>query len=114
RCLSCDQQRMSRFCDASQRALMRDLPDHPDFIEVQRPRFQRMKVNLVAAPAAIAAVEYRDTTEVAAECALVADAPFAETFMTAASPGIVAAAMQNRFYPSDHEYVHALGHALAT
>ena len=30
---------------------------------------------------------YRDTTEVEAECALVAGAPFAETFMTAASPG---------------------------
>ena len=43
----------------------------------------------MAAPAAIGEVAYRDTTELDAECALVAGAPFAETFMTAASPGIV-------------------------
>ena len=36
---------------------------------------------------------YRDTGEVEAECALVAGAPFAQTFMTAASPGIIAAAV---------------------
>ncbi len=54
----------------------------------------------LAAPAAIGDVTYRDTAELDAECALVADAPFAETFMTAASPGIVAAAMENQHYPS--------------
>ena len=52
----------------------------------------------MAAPAAIGEVTYRDTTELDAECALVADAPFAETFMTACSPGIVASAMENRHY----------------
>ena len=40
-----------------------------------------------------------------AECALVAGAPFAETFMTAASPGIVASIMQNRHYGSMPEYL---------
>ncbi len=62
------------------------------------PASQRIKVSLMAAPAAIADVTYRDTTELDAECALVADAPFAQTFMTAASPGIVASAMENRHY----------------
>src|SRR5204862_7291500 len=71
------------------------------------------KVNLLAAPAAIGEVTYRGTAEVDAECALVATTPFAETFMTAASPGIVAAAMQNRHYPSTEEYVRALGVALS-
>ena len=52
---------------------MKDLIDHPDFIELQLPRFQRIKVNLMAAPAAIAEVTYRDTAEVEAECALVAE-----------------------------------------
>ena len=46
-----------------------------------------MKVDLMGAPAAVAAVTYPDTAEVAAECALVAGAPFVQTFMTAASPG---------------------------
>jgi 5-methyltetrahydropteroyltriglutamate--homocysteine methyltransferase len=108
------QHRMTGFGDTSQRPLMRDLVDHPDFIELQLPRFQRMKVNLMAAPAAIAEVTYRDTTEVEAECALVEGAPFAQTFMTATSPGIVASAMENRHYASREEYVHALGRALST
>ena len=106
--------RMTGFGDASQRAMMRDLSEHPDFLELQLPRFQRIKVNLFGAPAAIGEVTYRGTAEVDAECALVAGAPFVETFMTAASPGIVASAMQNRHYPSIEEYVHALGAALST
>jgi 5-methyltetrahydropteroyltriglutamate--homocysteine methyltransferase len=88
--------------------------DHPDYIELAFPRADRVKVNLRAAPAAIAEVTYRDSTELDAECALVADAPFAQTFMTAASPGIVAAAMENRFYPHIEDYVRALAAALRT
>jgi 5-methyltetrahydropteroyltriglutamate--homocysteine methyltransferase len=107
------QHRMTGFGDTSQRRVMQDLVEHPDFLELQIPRFQRIKVNLFGAPAAIGEVTYRDTTEAAAECALVADAPFARTFMTAASPGIVASAMENRHYPSRDEYVRALGRALS-
>lgn len=106
--------RMTGFGGESRRARQRDLVEHPDFLELQRPRTQRIKVSLMAAPAAIAEVAYRDTSEVEAECALVADTPFVETFMTAASPGIVAAAMQNHFYPTQDEYVRALARALAT
>jgi len=108
------QHRMDGFGGASQRALMRDLTDHPDFVELQIPRFQRMKVNLMAAPAAVDAISYRDTSEVEAECALVADAGFEQTFMTAASPGIIASAMQDQHYGTRDEYVRALGDALAT
>ena len=108
------QHRMTGFGDASQRAFFRDLLEHPDFIELALPRFSRMKVNLMTAPAAIGEVTYRDTSEVAAECALVADAPFGQTFMTACSPGIVAAAMTNRHYGSQEEYVRAVAEALAT
>ncbi len=67
----------------------------------------------MAAPAAIGDVAYRDTVEVEAECALVASAPFAETFMTAASPGIVASVMENRHYGSMEDYLRAVGLALA-
>jgi len=108
------QHRMSGFGGASQRPLMRDLVDHPDFVELALPRFSRMKVNLMAAPAAISEVTYLDTTEVAQECDLVSVAPFAQTFMTAPSPGIVASAMENRYYPSLEDYVRAVGQALRT
>jgi len=106
------QHRMTGFGGRSDRPIMRDLVDHPDYMELAAPRFARMKVNLMAAPAAVADVTYRDTTEVEAECALVAGAPFAETFMTAASPGIVVSAMENRHYASRDEYLHAVTQAM--
>ena len=110
------QHRMTGFGGTtSRRALMADLVDHPDFVELALPaRRERMKVNLMAAPAAIDAVVYRDTGELDAECMLVEHASFAQTFMTAASPGIVASAMENRYYASLEEYVRAVAAALAT
>jgi len=106
------QHRMTGFGDTSHRPLMADLLDHPDFLDLVVPRHLRRQVNLMAAPAALTEVAYRDTSEVDAECALVASAPFAETFMTAASPGIVASAMENRHYASTEEYVRAVADAL--
>jgi 5-methyltetrahydropteroyltriglutamate--homocysteine methyltransferase len=108
------QHRMTGFGGASERKLFRDMQDHPDFVELAVPRLRRMKVNLMAAPAAISEVTYRDNGELEAECALVANAPFAQTFMTACSPGIVVSAMENRFYDSRAEYVRAVADALRT
>jgi 5-methyltetrahydropteroyltriglutamate--homocysteine methyltransferase len=108
------QHRMTGFGDTSRRPLMRDLAEHPDFLALAAPRFDRIKVSLMSAPAAIDAVTYRDTSELDAECALVEGAPFAQTFMTAASPGIVASAMENRFYGSMDDYVRAVAAALST
>jgi 5-methyltetrahydropteroyltriglutamate--homocysteine methyltransferase len=107
------QHRMSGFAGRSRRHLMRDLSEHPDFTALARARTERMQVNLMKAPAAVGEVAYRDTTELDAECALVAGAPFAETFMTAASPGIVASAMENQYYPSREPYVRAVAAALS-
>jgi 5-methyltetrahydropteroyltriglutamate--homocysteine methyltransferase len=108
------QHRLTGFGGTSSRPVMRDLLDHPDVVELMAPRRERTQVDLLHAPAAIGEVAYRDTGEVEAECALVAGAPFPETFMTAASPGIVAAAMENRHYPSREAYVRAVAAALAT
>jgi 5-methyltetrahydropteroyltriglutamate--homocysteine methyltransferase len=106
------QHRMTGFGGTSRRALFRDLLDHPDFVELALPRSERIQVNLMTAPAAISDVHYRDTAEVTAECDLVAGAPFAQTFMTAASPGIVVTAMENRYYSSREEYLRAVTDAL--
>ncbi len=108
------QHRMTGFGGTSRRKLMQDLLDHPDFLDLVVPRHLRRQVNLMAAPAAMTAVAYRDTAEIEAECALVASAPFVETFMTAASPGIVASALENRHYPSMQEYVLAVADALGS
>jgi 5-methyltetrahydropteroyltriglutamate--homocysteine methyltransferase len=108
------QHRMTGFGGSSRRPLMRDLHDHPDFLELAVPRLERMQVDLMRAPAAVSDVHYRSTMEVGAECDLVSEAPFAQTFMTAASPGIVVSAMENRHYPSREEYVRAVAQALRT
>src|SRR5438445_10160711 len=62
------QHRMTGFGGTSDRPLMRDLLDHPDFMELALPRSERVKVSLMTAPAAVADVAYRDTAELAAEC----------------------------------------------
>jgi 5-methyltetrahydropteroyltriglutamate--homocysteine methyltransferase len=93
---------------------MADLIEHPDFVELAVPRYERMKVNLMSAPAAVGDISYRSTDEVEAECDLVAGAPFLQTFMTAASPGIVASAMENQHYDSQATYVGAVADALRT
>jgi 5-methyltetrahydropteroyltriglutamate--homocysteine methyltransferase len=105
------QHRMTGFGGSGRRPEKRDLLDHPDFMELIRNR--RGEVSLMTAPTAVADVAYRDTAEVEAECALVQGAPFAETFMTAASPGIVATVMENRHYGSMAQYLQALAAALA-
>jgi len=108
------QHRMTGFGGTSHRNMFLDLEEHPDFVELAFARRERMKVDLLAAPAAVDEVRYRDPTEVDEECALVAGAPFGETFMTAASPGIVAAAMENRHYETQEAYVRAVAAAMAT
>jgi 5-methyltetrahydropteroyltriglutamate--homocysteine methyltransferase len=105
------QHRMTGFGGTGRRPEKRDLLDHPDFVALTRNR--RGEVSLAAGPAAISDVAYRDTSEVDAECALVSGAPFAETFMTAASPGIVASVMENKRYGSINEYVQVVAGALA-
>src|SRR3954469_12717066 len=105
--------RLDGFGGTSERPFMADVLDHPDFVQLSLPRFDRIKVNLRNVPAAIGPITYRSTDEVEAECDLVAGAPFAQTFMTAASPGIVAAAMENRHYATQAEYVHAVADALS-
>jgi 5-methyltetrahydropteroyltriglutamate--homocysteine methyltransferase len=74
--------------------------------------------NLESVPEAVGPVRYLDPGAVGAECAdfraaLDAHPPgFAEPFMTAPSPGIIAAALRNRFYETEDAYLGALAEAL--
>jgi 5-methyltetrahydropteroyltriglutamate--homocysteine methyltransferase len=69
-------------------------------------------------PMAIGEVRYIDPAAIEAECRDFADVlnensdVFAETFMNAPSPGIVAAAIKNQHYDTDLKYLQALGEAL--
>jgi 5-methyltetrahydropteroyltriglutamate--homocysteine methyltransferase len=113
------QHRLSGFGGTSERAIMRDIVHYQSFLALKLPEFSRTMVSLMNAPRAVGAVEYVDPSYVERECAelerLLASQPrrFRECFMTAASPGIVAAAMGNAYYATTDEYVHALAAALA-
>lgn len=112
--------RMSGFGGASQRPVMRDITRYQSFLTLKLPDFSRTMVSLMSAPQAIGEVRYVDPEPLERECAdyqrLAGELPrrFIDSFMTAPSPGIVAAAMTNAFYPSLEEYVRAVGEALRT
>jgi 5-methyltetrahydropteroyltriglutamate--homocysteine methyltransferase len=105
--------RMRGFGGESKRRLSRDLIEHPDYAA----RLARLRTNAARigdAPQAVAEVAYTDLREATAECELfqrgvtgVRDG-FAEAFMTAASPGVIATIMLDAYYRSHERYVRAL------
>jgi len=104
---------MRGFGGESRRSLSKDLIDFPDYAEMLATR-RRFAARIANAPQAIAEIEYRDLGEAARECDLFrrcADAhskQFAERFMTAASPGVIATILLSRYYDSHERYIRAL------
>jgi 5-methyltetrahydropteroyltriglutamate--homocysteine methyltransferase len=93
--------------------MSRDIADHPDYMaRLSRMRTGAARIN--DAPQAVAEVAYTDLTEATAECDLFARATvgaaktFAEPFMTAASPGVIATIMLDAYYGSHERYIRAL------
>jgi 5-methyltetrahydropteroyltriglutamate--homocysteine methyltransferase len=112
------QHRMSGFAGIGQRPVMRDIIHYQSFLEIKLPDFSRTMVSLGQTPKAIGEVRYVDRSVIERECAdyrriLETQASrFVESFMTAPSPGIIALAMLNEFYPSTAEYLAAVAAAL--
>ena len=104
--------RMKGFGGASKRRMSRDMADHPDYLaRLSRARSGAARIN--DAPQAIAEVAYTDLGEAVAECELFQRCAgggkgFAEPFMTAASPGVIATIMLDNYYGSHERYVRAL------
>jgi 5-methyltetrahydropteroyltriglutamate--homocysteine methyltransferase len=114
------QHRMSGFGGTSQRPIFRDIVHFPSFLTLRMPDFSRRMVNLMAAPKAVGEVRYVDRSPLERDCAayraIVGEqrTPFVESFMTAPSPGIIAAAMSNEHYARFEDYLAAVGAALRT
>ncbi len=113
------QHRMSGFGGKSDRPVMRDTIAYPGYRErMVRASRDENAVNLLAAPRAIGEVRYARPELVRDECAQLkatleeAGAAVGDAFMSAPSPGIIAAAMTNEYYPSLADYVDALAEAL--
>jgi 5-methyltetrahydropteroyltriglutamate--homocysteine methyltransferase len=111
--------RMSGFGGESKRRLALDLIDHPDYTaRLARQRAGAARIS--DAPQAVAEVAYTDLGEAIAECELfdrcagwergagASPSGFAEPFMTAASPGVIATIMLDAHYGSHERYVRAL------
>lgn len=83
-------------------------------------RSARRRVGVYGFPQAVADIAYGDGKAVERECADFRAAlaghedAFAETFMTAVSPGFAATALVNRHYDTHEAYVFALARALKT
>src|SRR5262245_19211135 len=105
--------RMKGFGGESKRRLSLDQIDHPDYT-ARLARMRSGSARISNAPQAVAEVAYTDLGESIAECELFqraagAERPgFAEAFMTAASPGVIATIMLDAFYGSHERYVKAL------
>ncbi|HEY4043072.1 MAG TPA: cobalamin-independent methionine synthase II family protein [Rhodopila sp.] len=112
--------RMSGFGGSWSRRTMADVLKYPDFRtwSAEHEGVRRSVSNRDAVPKAIGEVTYLDPALVKAECdeflATLAEVEggFAEPFMTAPSPGIIAAALRNEHYDTEDAYLHALGQAL--
>ncbi|HWQ14095.1 MAG TPA: hypothetical protein VNL77_14950 [Roseiflexaceae bacterium] len=115
------QHRMTGFGGTGTRPIMADLTRYPGSLERRR---QAMgggeRVDLLHAPKAIGEVRYVSTAPIERECRRLrrlldeAGGGFAEAFVSAPSPGIIAAGMQNDYYPDLAAYVRALAAALRT
>lgn len=114
------QHRMTGFGGKSQRKAMGDLLRYPDYLaQLRRLRGDHERVDLLAAPQALGAVAHGGGSAVHDECARLTRllephaGRYRDAFVSAPSPGIVAAALQNAHYDSLEDYVSALGDALA-
>jgi 5-methyltetrahydropteroyltriglutamate--homocysteine methyltransferase len=108
-------QRMSGFAGESKRPMGRDLVEFPELIEVQKRRFPRRGKGQNA-PEAQAELKYLDTGPIKDEIArfkTAAQGKFAEMFMTAPSPGIIATTMLNAYYDSYEKYLAAIAREMA-
>jgi 5-methyltetrahydropteroyltriglutamate--homocysteine methyltransferase len=107
--------RMTGFGGHAPPRMFVDIFSHPDFFEIMQRSMAKESVSLVTPPQAIGPVSYVSADPVRRDVArLVACLPERKSgFMTAPSPGIVASALQNAFYPDLDSYIAAVGDALA-
>jgi 5-methyltetrahydropteroyltriglutamate--homocysteine methyltransferase len=106
-------QRMKGFSGESSRPRPRDYAEFPDFAAQMRQRFPR-RGKVSNALQAVSEVKYDDLSGAESECRMLGDAVSAasskpsDAFLTAASPGIIATTMLNKYYDSHEAYVFAV------
>ncbi len=103
-------QRMSGFGGISKRRRGKEFEEFPELVASLTRRFPHTSKQQNA-PEAQAELKYLDIKPIESELARfkrIAGTQFAETFMTAPSPGIISTTMLNAFYDSHDAYLAAL------
>ena len=111
--------RMSGFSGHGTRPVFRDIDSYPDFQDVRQQMLSgRTAVSNTSPPKVTGEIRYLDASAIEDECRQFQDVlqaqskGFAEPFLTAPSPGIIASAVPNEHYDSFERYVDALTDAL--
>lgn len=115
------QHRMTGFGGTGTRPIMADLSRYPGSLERRRQAMGTdERVDLLKAPKAIGPVSYVNATPIEQECRqlqhLLTETGngYNQVFMSAPSPGIIAAGMQNDYYNDLEAYIDAIAEALRT
>jgi 5-methyltetrahydropteroyltriglutamate--homocysteine methyltransferase len=115
------QHRMTGFGGTGTRPIMADLTRYPGSLERRRQAMGTdERVDLLKAPKAIGPISYVDAAPVEHECRQLqqlldaTEGRFSQAFVSAPSPGIIAAAMQNEYYDDLEAYISAVAEALRT
>ena len=115
------QHRMTGFSGKWKRPHGNELASYPEFASLRRKQISDTNtVSNFTPPLATSAVSYVDhganKTELTTFATALKEAGgnFTDAFMTAPSPGIIAAAMKNEHYPDEDAYLDALAKALRT
>ena len=115
------QHRMTGFGGTTTRPIMADILKYPGALERRRQAMGTSeRVDLLKAPKAIGEINYITPEPIEAECRQLRQlldekgGEYTEAFISAPSPGIIAAAMQNEHYDNLEAYVNALADALRT
>jgi 5-methyltetrahydropteroyltriglutamate--homocysteine methyltransferase len=113
------QHRMTGFGGTGTRPIMADLTRYPGSLERRRQAMgTQERVDLLRAPKAIGEVRYVSAAPIEQECRQLnrlldeTDGGFSGAFVSAPSPGIIAAGMQNQYYDELDAYVNAIAAAL--
>ena len=110
-------QRMTGFGGESKRRRGREFEEFPELVSYLTRRFPNVS-RQQNAPQAVGELHYHDTSAIEREIARYLriaseGAPFAESFMTAPSPGIIASTMLNAFYDSNEAYLAAIAREMS-
>lgn len=110
-------QRMSGFGGESKRRRGRDYEEFPELVDVLMRRFPS-RSRMQNAPEAQNELRYLDVSAINREIARLSQSvkatnAFAETFMTAPSPGIISTTMLNAYYPSREGYLAAIAREMS-